>query len=1191
MSRPPRDASEDNGYPSPLSPTPNVTCSLPALGTGDGETKAVLPVSGAAAEPAAAAQPLPPTPAVAEQLSGGATVPGTPAPEGGAGPPPERVAIPGYVVLGELGRGGMGVVYRARHRQLDRLVALKMIRRAGQPGERERRRFRTEAEAVARIDHPGIVRIYEIGEHQGLPFLALELCPGGSLEKKLQGTPLPPEEAARLLEALARAMHAAHQQRVIHRDLKPANVLLAADGSPKVADFGLAKKLDDVGQTQSGVVMGSPSYMSPEQAEGRSDKLGPATDIYALGAILYECLTGRPPFKAPSLNETILQVLRAEPAAPRRVNPLVPRDLETVCLKALQKERHKRYATALDMAEDLRCFLDGRPIKARPVGPAGVVLRWARRSPVAAGLTAAVGLLLLLLGTGAVVSWVQIAVAHQAERRAKEDALAKAADNARLAENEQQARLRAEEAERQAHTEAAKAEKVSDVLVGMFEAADPLGLNGYSFFTPAYVGEKVTARQILDRGAERVEREFKDQPAVQAKLLDTLGNVYRSLGEFSQAERLLTRSLEIRHGLKDDLDEAASLHDLGWLYHDLGDYDRAETLYRRALELRLKVLGPRHLLVALSKFNLAWLLSMTGGYVEAEALWRDVIALRRDLGAGERDVALALFGLAALLVEKGEAGGALQPSLEALNLFTRQEGAGGLAGAVGQFQQAMSVREAGLPGVAEGMFRKCLATARAQLPSNHYTLALILHELGVALERQGKDAEAEKCYRDCLDVARASVGFEHPKVIVAVDSLAGLLRRTGRRAEAEQLFEELLDAYRRRYGKEHRLVADVLAAYADGVGDDVRNEKMRREADALYRKGNPSRCREFAPNLNAWGVVLQRLGRPAEAERRYREALAAEQKRWGARAAVVALVHNNLASALLDQGKHDGVEALLMEALLIDGVPGGDRSDQVDTLYCLGRLYREAGDPEKAAARFQEALGLARKEYAKAPRRVAFYAEQLGDVLAGPEQAGEAAKCYDEALTLAEKASSPSTAEVARLLARAALARLAAGDAAGYRAACTRLLKEFGGTSDSVTAGRVARAVVLAPDATADWDRVVGLARKAVPAKGTDAEALRVLAAALYRAGKYEEAAARLRDAATGGRRTAPEGLLLALVQARQGDGAAARQTLAEACAALDGTAEKPLRDAAGASRWWQRQAEVRLLRREASSLMVPGSN
>jgi serine/threonine protein kinase len=312
---------------------------------------------------------------------------------------PDAPTLPGYEILRELGRGGMGVVYLARHLRLHRVVALKMILAGAHAGLEQLERFRTEAEAIARLQHPHIVQIHEVGEQAGLPFLSLEFCPDGSLEKKLQGTPLVPKEAAALVEKLAHAMHAAHGKGVIHRDLKPANVLLAEDGAPKITDFGLAKKLGEAGQTASGAVLGTPSYMAPEQAGSKSKELGPACDVYALGAILYECLTGRPPFKAATPLDTILQVLSDEPVPVTQLNRQVPRDLETICLKCLQKEPAKRYATAADLAADLGRWQRGEPIVARPVAAVERGVKWVRRNPVVAGLTAAVALV-LLLGAG-----------------------------------------------------------------------------------------------------------------------------------------------------------------------------------------------------------------------------------------------------------------------------------------------------------------------------------------------------------------------------------------------------------------------------------------------------------------------------------------------------------------------------------------------------------------------------------------------------------------------------------------------------------------------------------------------------------------------------------------------------------------------------------------------------------------------
>jgi serine/threonine-protein kinase len=305
--------------------------------------------------------------------------------------PAKYPVIPNYEVLGELGRGGMGVVYKARQTRLNRIVALKMILSGGHAGPHELSRFRTEAEAVARLRHPNIVQVHDMGEADGYPFLALEYCPGGTLADRLQGEPLAPTQAAQLIETLARAIHAAHQQHIVHRDLKPANILLDADGTPRIADFGLAKNLDQAGLTQTGACLGTPSYMAPEQV-GIKSAVGPAVDIYALGAILYELLTGRPPFRSEAALDTMVQVLADEPVPPRQRNRGVPRNLESICLKCLQKDPQRRYASAHLLADDLRHFLDGEAVTARPLRWLGRVVRWGHQCPALAATLAAVGL-------------------------------------------------------------------------------------------------------------------------------------------------------------------------------------------------------------------------------------------------------------------------------------------------------------------------------------------------------------------------------------------------------------------------------------------------------------------------------------------------------------------------------------------------------------------------------------------------------------------------------------------------------------------------------------------------------------------------------------------------------------------------------------------------------------------------------
>jgi eukaryotic-like serine/threonine-protein kinase len=344
------------------------------------------------------------------------------------------VAVPGFEILGEVGRGGMAVVYKARQLSLKRLVALKMILAGEHVGPDRLARFRTEAEAVARLHHPGIVQIYETGEHGGVPYLALEFVAGGSLSQKMRDRGHGPRDAAALIETLADAIDAAHRAGIIHRDLTPSNILLAPPpgggpgddrapriagyGVPKITDFGLAINLGEGSRhTRTGEVVGTPHYMAPEQAQGRRKEFGPPTDIHALGAILYELLTGRPPFIGATAVDTLVQVSYEDPIPPTRLRPDLPRDLEIICLKCLQKEPRQRYASARALAADLRRFLNGEAIQARPTSIGGRVIKWARRRPVIAAL--AMFSVVLTVVALASLSW---ALAQESDRRAQAEA-------------------------------------------------------------------------------------------------------------------------------------------------------------------------------------------------------------------------------------------------------------------------------------------------------------------------------------------------------------------------------------------------------------------------------------------------------------------------------------------------------------------------------------------------------------------------------------------------------------------------------------------------------------------------------------------------------------------------------------------------------------------------------------------------
>jgi len=478
-------------------------------------------------------------------------------PDGSAPPatPPLRVTIgqknrvvvmpvvPGFEILSELGRGGMGVVYKARQTSLNRVVALKMILAGIHASDVDRERFRKEASAVAALQHPGIVQIYEIGEQAGQPYLALEYVEGGSLAQKLAGLSdlMPARDCARLVEHLSRSMHHAHALGVVHRDLKPANVLLTGIGekasgssakvtptgaspksgtraieeTPKVTDFGLAKRLDETlgsGATKTGAVMGTPSYIAPEQASGRASKITPLADVYSLGAILYEMLTGRPPFKGDTPLDTVLQVIHDDPVAPSRLRPKLPRDLETICLKCLEKDPQHRYASAEALADDLGRFQRHEAIHARPQSSVVRGAKWAKRHPAISVFT-----LMAILGVIAVVSVLATAYADVREA---------------VAQKEQEATL-AREAQAKAEAETARADRyASDINDLAANLADALHLSTLRT-DQLKANEEFNLRSLYSLQLSKAAAVCERDPKMALELLDNEERCPKDLRDFA----------------------------------------------------------------------------------------------------------------------------------------------------------------------------------------------------------------------------------------------------------------------------------------------------------------------------------------------------------------------------------------------------------------------------------------------------------------------------------------------------------------------------------------------------------------------------------------------------------------------------------------------------------------------------------
>jgi serine/threonine-protein kinase len=645
--------------------------------------------------------------------------------------PPPPPSVPGYEIVGELGRGGMAVVYQARQVALNRLVALKMVRAGAHATAEELGRFRSEAEAVAALRHPNIVQIYEIGAHDGCPYLALEFVDGGSLSERLARERPRPRQAAQLGETLARTVHFAHQQGIIHRDLKPANVLLAADGTPKVADFGLAKRLEGgLDQTRTGQILGTPNYMAPEQAGPGGPPVGTLADVYSLGAILYSMLTGRPPFLGPTPWYVLGQVRSADPAPPRRLAPETPADLETICLKCMEKDPQRRYASAAALADDLRRYLAGEPVQARAIRDWERAWKWIKRRPVVSGLVAA---LLLAIAAGAVASWV-----FAAQARAERDRAIAA----------------------RARTREALDAMVSDVAGNSLTTQKALAPEQRAFlqnileYYKEFAAEPGEGRQGRERLAAAHVR---------------LGIIRDRLGQREESLAVFRRAGELYAGLAAEFPDvpeyrhewAFSYTHSGALLADLGKRTDAESAYRTAVAELEKLAAdfpavPNYRSdLARTQNNLAGLLNRLSKRAEAEAAFRAAITLTETLSAefpNFRDYRHSLAG--------------------------SQISLGNLLDVLGRPMEAEAAYVAAIAG-----FEK-LSARFPEMPEYRHGLALGQLNLGDMFAGLGRSALAESAYRAAV-IVQEKLCSDFPAVPDYSIALGGTYCNIGRLADVQ----------------------------------------------------------------------------------------------------------------------------------------------------------------------------------------------------------------------------------------------------------------------------------------------------------------------------------------------------------------------------------------------------------------------
>jgi tetratricopeptide (TPR) repeat protein/tRNA A-37 threonylcarbamoyl transferase component Bud32 len=874
-------------------------------------------------------------------------LPATPAAAG-------TVAVPGYEILEVLGKGGMGVVYRAQQLGLGRIVALKMIRHAEYADDEERRRFHSEAEAVARLQHPHIVQIHEVGKTGELPYFSLEYCSGGSLADQLHGTPWEAQRAARLVQTLAGAVAAAHAAGIVHRDLKPANVLLTADGTPKVTDFGLAKRLDVPGLTATGAIVGTPSYMAPEQAGGKGKEVGPAADVYALGAVLYELLTGRPPFRGPTALETVFQVLNEMPVPVRRLQPKVPRDLETICLKCLEKEPKKRYLSAMALAEDLRRFGAGEPVAARPIGWLGRAVRWARRRPAQASVL----VLILLVLVGSVVGASLFAL-HERKRLGQ-------------------------------------IEKANEILRSVFRDLDPEQEEKEGLPLRVQLGQR------LDQATKLLEGDAVGDPLVVARLQMDLGETQRNLGYPERAIALQTKARQTFESLlgPDHRDTLTSMSYLAAAYRDAGQQDKALLLYEEVLQKCQVRLGSDHPDTLDNRNSLALAYQEAGQLDKALPLFEQALeGMKVRLGENDRKTLITMNNLALAYRAAGQLNKAIPLLEEALErikvslgpdhadtptilnaLASAYQDAGQLDKALLLFEQAvekfratlgpdhsdtlsalnnlaMAYEDVGQRNKALPLYEQILEKRQAKFGPDHPLTLGVLNNLAKAYLAAGQPQKALPLSQQALEKARTKLGPDHPNTLIFANNLAEVYQALGRLDQALPLFEQTLEKMKAKFGADHSRTLTCMHRLANALQEAKQHDRalaLWRELVALESKKLPA---DRAGNLAGLGRCLLQMGQPGEAEPLLREALGIrEQKQPDAWETFH--TRSLVGGCLLGQKKYAAAEPLLLAGY--DGmekrqakIPFPDKVYLKEALERVIQLY-EATDRKDQAEKWRQ---------------------------------------------------------------------------------------------------------------------------------------------------------------------------------------------------------------------------------------------
>ncbi len=813
-----------------------------------------------------------------------------------------------YRIVSELGQGGMGTVYLAERDDgaFEQRVAIKVVR--GLLDQERVRRFRAERQILASLHHPNIARLVDGGTtDDGWPYLVMEYVEGAAIDTYAQEHDLAVGERLSLFLVVCEAVGHAHRHLIVHRDIKPSNIIVTADGTPKLLDFGIAKLLDSddpemSARTMTGMRLLTPDYASPEQVRG--DAVTTATDVYALGVLLFELLTRKRPHTFRTLTAQEIERVVCDTDAPRpsTINPGLAEDLDIIVGTALNKDIERRYLSVEALVEDLRRYLDGLPIHARRA-------TWwyrARRFAARHRWEVAVASLFVLMLVG-----FSVLVSIQAARVARERDVA--------------------QQERDA------AEQVSSFLVGLFEVSDPSRARGST----------VTARELLDRGAAQVESGLTAQPTVQARLMDTIGRVYRQLGLFDQSESLLSKALARREEAAEGPADAVAdtLQELGEVARDKGAYKDAEGLHRRALEMRRQLHGETHDKVAFSLNALGLALDQQARYEESEQMLRAAIAMWSQVRSpDDLQVAVALNNL------------------------------------------GQSLRRTARLQEAEAVLRQALDIRRAAFKTAHPLLANSLMQYGQLQNQLGDFEDAERHMRESLAMRLVVYGPDHYQVGTAYNNLASLLHDMGAYDKAEPMYRASLQITRAVYGPDHPETAVTMNNFAsllEDKGEPRAAEPMFRAALAIRRKALGDEHPAVARGEHNLARVLVTLDRLPEAETLLEHALATRRKVLGPAHVEIAGTLGILALARMKAGRTDDAMTLARESLaMVRRILPADHPSVATSLLTLSQVLINAGRSAEAVPLAAEAIAIRQRRLAAGHRQIAEAQAVLADARA-----------------------------------------------------------------------------------------------------------------------------------------------------------------------------------------------------------------